>query len=167
VNQDLDQLKARVVQLRLMIFDIDGTLTDGKLFWVPGSGWTQQFSVRDGMGIKRLQEAGMEVAAISGGDSLSAQMRMQSLGIKHVHFGSQDKVAHFERLLALLKVLPENAGYMGDEVVDLPLLRAVGFSAAPPEAPDEIRAAVHYVAQKPAGSGAAREVCEFILRHRP
>jgi len=166
VNEALDALKARVARLRLMIFDIDGTLTDGKLFWVPGSGWTQMYSVRDGMGIKRLQEVGIEVAAISGGDSLSAQMRMQSLGIKHVHFGSQDKRVHFERLLSLLNVAPEHAGYMGDEVVDLSLLRAVGFSAAPPEAPDEVRAAVHYVAQKPAGDGAAREVCEFILKHR-
>ena len=166
MNEALDALKARVARLRLMIFDIDGTLTDGKLFWVPGSGWTQMYSVRDGMGIKRLQEVGIEVAAISGGDSLSAQMRMQSLGIKHVHFGSQDKRVHFERLLSLLNVAPEHAGYMGDEVVDLSLLRAVGFSAAPPEAPDEVRAAVHYVAQKPAGDGAAREVCEFILKHR-
>ena len=166
MNQDLSALRARVARLSLMIFDIDGTLTDGRIFWVPNSGWTQMYSVRDGMGIKRLQEAGIEVAAISGGDSLSAQMRMQSLGLRHVHFGSQDKVAHFERLLELLKVPADRCGYMGDEVVDLPLLKAVGFSAAPPEAPDEVRAAVHYVAQRPAGMGAAREVCEFILRHR-
>ena len=166
MNFDRGELEERVSKVSLMIFDIDGTLTDGTIFWVPNSGWTQMYSVRDGMGIKRLQENGIEVAAISGGDSLSAQMRMQSLGIKHVHFGSVDKVAHFERLLAQLEVKAENAGYMGDEVVDLPLLEAVGFSAAPPEAPDEVRAAVHYVAQKPAGAGAAREVCEFILRGR-
>jgi len=166
VNLSLDALKARVARLRVMMFDIDGTLTDGRIFWVPQSGWTQQYSVRDGMGIKRLQEAGLEVAAISGGDSLSAQMRMQSLGIQHVHFGSQDKVAHFEQLLELLKVDAADCGYMGDELVDLPLLRAVGFSAAPPESPDEVRASVHYVAQRPAGFGAAREVCDFILRHR-
>ena len=162
----LNALAARLAGLRVMVFDIDGTLTDGRIFWVPQSGWTQQYSVRDGMGIKMLQEAGLEVAAISGGDSLSAQMRMQSLGIKHVHFGSQDKVAHFEQLLELLGVRAEECGYMGDELVDLPLLRAVGFSAAPPEAPDEVRAAVHYVAQRPAGFGAAREVCELVLRHR-
>jgi 3-deoxy-D-manno-octulosonate 8-phosphate phosphatase (KDO 8-P phosphatase) len=84
-----------------------------------------------------------------------------------VHFGSQDKVAHFEKLLELLKVTADRCGYMGDELVDLPLLKAVGFSAAPPEAPDEVRSQVHYVAQRPAGLGAAREVCEFILRHRP
>jgi 3-deoxy-D-manno-octulosonate 8-phosphate phosphatase (KDO 8-P phosphatase) len=166
MNQNLEALKARVSRLSVMIFDIDGTLTDGRIFWVPNSGWTQMYSVRDGMGIKRLQEAGLEVAAISGGDSLSAQMRMQSLGIKHVHFGSQDKVAHFEKLLELLKVSADNCGYMGDELVDLPLLKAVGFSAAPPEAPDEVRSQVHYVAQRPAGFGAGREVCEFILRHR-
>ncbi|MBM4378518.1 MAG: HAD hydrolase family protein [Deltaproteobacteria bacterium] len=166
MNLALDALKPRVSRLRVMIFDIDGTLTDGRIFWVPQSGWTQQYSVRDGMGIKRLQEAGLEVAAISGGDSLSAQMRMQSLGIQHVHFGSQDKVAHFEQLLQLLQVDAADCGYMGDELVDLPLLRAVGFSAAPPESPDEVRAAVHYVAQRPAGFGAAREVCDFILRHR-
>ena len=166
MNQNIESLKARVSRLSVMIFDIDGTLTDGRIFWVPNSGWTQMYSVRDGMGIKRLQEVGIEVAAISGGDSLSAQMRMQSLGLRHVHFGSQDKVAHFERLLEILKVSAEHCGYMGDEVVDLPLLKAVGFSAAPPESPDEVRAQVHYVAQRPAGFGAAREVCEFILRHR-
>lgn len=166
MNQNLEALKQRVRHLSLMIFDIDGTLTDGRIFWVPNSGWTQLYSVRDGMGIKRLQDAGIEVAAISGGDSLSAQMRMQSLGIQHVHFGSQDKVAHFEKLLELLKVKPDACGYMGDETVDMPLLKAVGFSAAPPEAPDEVRQAVHYVAQRPAGLGAAREVCEFILKHR-
>ena len=166
MREDLDALKSRVSRLSVMIFDIDGTLTDGRIFWMPGSGWTQLYSVRDGMGIKRLQQAGLEVAAISGGDSLSAQMRMQSLGLRHVHFGSQDKVAHFERLLEILKVPADQCGYMGDEVVDLPLLKAVGFSSAPPEAPDEVRAQVHYVAQKPAGFGAAREVCEFILRHR-
>src|SRR5947209_16613146 len=104
MNLDLKALEQNVARLSVMIFDIDGTLTDGRIFWVPNSGWTQLYSVRDGMGIKRLQEAGLEVAAISGGESLSAQMRMQSLGIKHVHFGSQDKVAHFEKLLALLKV---------------------------------------------------------------
>lgn len=162
----LDALATRLAGLRVMVFDIDGTLTDGRIFWVPQSGWTQQYSVRDGMGIKMLQEAGLEVAAISGGDSLSAQMRMQSLGIKHVHFGSQDKVAHFEQLLELLGVRADECGYMGDELVDLPLLRAVGFSAAPPEAPEEVRTAVHYVAQRPAGFGAAREVCELVLRHR-
>ncbi|HYR54544.1 MAG TPA: HAD hydrolase family protein [Myxococcaceae bacterium] len=167
MNLDLDALKQRVSRLSVMIFDIDGTLTDGKIFWVPGSGWTQQYSVRDGVGIKRLQDAGLEVAAISGGESLSAQMRMQSLGIKHVHFGSRDKVAHFEKLLEILRMPAERCGYMGDEIVDLPLLRAVGFSAAPPESPDEVRSAVHYVANKPAGAGAAREVSEFILRHRP
>jgi len=166
VSLDLKALEQRVSRLSVMIFDIDGTLTDGRIFWVPNSGWTQMYSVRDGMGIKRLQEAGLEVAAISGGDSLSAQMRMQSLGIKHVHFGSVDKVAHFERLLGILQVKAEACGYMADELVDLPLLRAVGFSAAPPEAPDEVRAAVHFVSQRPAGLGAAREVCEFILRHR-
>lgn len=166
MNYDLEALKERVQRLSVMIFDIDGTLTDGRIFWVAPSGWTQFYSVRDGMGIKRLQEAGLEVAAISGGDSLSAQMRMQSLGIKHVHFGSDDKIARFEKLLTILKVNAQNCGYMGDEVVDIPLLMAVGFSAAPPEAPDEVRTAVHYVAHKPAGAGAAREVCEFILKHR-
>lgn len=166
MNHNLESLKERVSRLSVMIFDIDGTLTDGRIFWVPNSGWTQMYSVRDGMGIKRLQEAGLEVAAISGGDSLSAQMRMQSLGIKHVHFGSQDKVAHFEKLLELLQVTADRCGYMGDELVDLPLLKAVGFSAAPPESPDEVRSQVHYVAQRPAGFGAGREVCEFILRHR-
>lgn len=167
MNVDATELSRRLSKLSVMIFDIDGTMTDGRIFWVPNSGWTQQYSVHDGMGIKRLQAAGLEVAAISGGESLSAQMRMQSLGIKHVHFGSQDKVHHFQLLLEKLKVRAEHCGYMGDEVVDLPLLQAVGFSAAPPEAVDEVRAAVHYVAHKPAGFGAVREVCELVLKHRP
>src|SRR3954468_17155812 len=117
MNEDAESLKARVRHLSVMIFDIDGTLTDGRIFWVPQSGWTQMYSVRDGMGIKRLQEVGIEVAAISGGDSLSAQMRMQSLGIKHVHFGSSDKVKNFEALLKILNVTAEACGYMGGETV--------------------------------------------------
>ena len=166
MNADLESLKARVARLSVMIFDIDGTLTDGKIFWVPGSGWTQSYSVRDGMGIKRLQEAGMEVAAISGGDSLSAQMRMQSLGIKHVHFGSQDKVAHFERLLGLLKVAPEDCGYMGDEVVDLALLRRWASPPLRPRLPRRCAPRCTMWHRDLPGAGAAREVCEFILRHR-
>lgn len=159
-------LDERLLRLSVMIFDIDGTLTDGRIFWVPGSGWTQMYSVRDGMGIKRLQEVGVEVAAISGGESLSAQMRMQSLGIKHVHFGSQDKVAHFELLLEALHVDAERCGYMGDELVDLPLLRAVGFSAAPPDAPREVRDQVDFVPRRLAGHGAVRDVCERVLAAR-
>jgi len=164
-----DALSAPLVErlrpIRLLCLDVDGILTDGNLYYVDGGGWSQRFSVRDGFGVKLLQEAGLEVAILSGGDIQSARARAESLGIRHAWFGLVDKVATYERLARDLGFTPAETAYMGDELVDIPLLRLVAFGATVPDAVDEVRAAAHYVTQRPGGGGAVREVCDLIRRH--
>lgn len=157
--------RARLAKVKLLCLDVDGVLTDGHLYW-SDSGWWQRFSVRDGIGIKTLQESGVTVAIISAGSIKSAVARAESLAIEHAFFGVRDKLACFAELATKLGLEPTDAAYIGDEVEDLGLLRHVGFSATVPEAVDEVRAAVHYVTRRPAGSGAVREICELVRANR-
>lgn len=124
--------------------------------------WTQRFSVRDGVGIKLLQQAGIQVAILSEGALLSGRARAQSLKIEHAYFGLSSKVETFHVLLAKLGLTAAQAAFVGDEVSDLPLLREVAFSATVPDAVAQVRAAVHYVTQRPGGAGAVREVADMI-----
>jgi 3-deoxy-D-manno-octulosonate 8-phosphate phosphatase (KDO 8-P phosphatase) len=157
---------ARLARVRLLCLDVDGVLTDGHLYWVADGSWSQRFSVRDGYGIKLLQEAGIEVAVLSGGDVRSGRDRCASLGITRAHFGIVDKLAVFRAVIGELGLRAEEAAFIGDELVDVPLLRQVGFSATVPDAVDEVRAAVHYVTARPGGNGAVRELCDLIRAHR-
>jgi 3-deoxy-D-manno-octulosonate 8-phosphate phosphatase (KDO 8-P phosphatase) len=158
---------ARLAKVRLLCLDVDGVLTDGKLYWAGEGLWSQRFCVRDGYGIKLLQEAGVEIAVLSGGDVRSGRDRCASLGIRHAHFGIVDKVAAFRDVAGSLGLGAEDAAYIGDELVDVPLLSLVGFSATVPDAVDEVKAAVHYVTRRPGGDGAVRELCDMIRAHRP
>ena len=155
-------LVARLRPIRLLCLDVDGVLTDGNLYWSDGGGWSQRFSVRDGFGVKLLQESGVDVAILSGGDIKSARARAESLGIRHAWFGLSDKVAAWQQLSARLGVTAAQTAYVGDEIVDLPMIRLVNFGCAVPDAVDEVRAAAHYVTRRPGGSGAVREVCDLI-----
>jgi len=159
------ELCARLAPVRLLCLDVDGVLTDGKLYFVPPGGWAQRFSVRDGVGIQFLQRHGIEVAILSSGDLPSGRARAASLAIRHAWFGVADKLARFSELAAALGVAPEEAAFAGDELSDLPLLRRVGFSATVPDAVDEVRAAVHYVTRRPGGDGAVRELCDLLRDH--
>jgi 3-deoxy-D-manno-octulosonate 8-phosphate phosphatase (KDO 8-P phosphatase) len=147
-----------------MLFDVDGVLTDGKLWYGPAGETFKVFHVLDGHGIKMLLQAGTAVALLSGRRSDAVAARAAELGIAHVLQGIEDKQAAFEALAAQLGVAADEAGFMGDEVVDLPVLRRCGFACAPAQAHELVRAHAHYVARAPAGGGAAREVCEFVLR---
>ena len=158
---------ARLARVRLLCLDVDGVLTDGHLYWVGDGSWSQRFSVRDGYGIKLLQEVGVHIAVISGGDVKSGRDRCASLGIVHAHFGIDDKVATFRNIAAGLGIDAEETAFCGDELVDVPLLRVVGFAATVPEAVAEVQAAVHYVTRRPGGNGAVRELCDLIRAHRP
>ena len=153
--------RTRLAKIRLLCLDVDGVLSDGHLYWSE-SGWWQRFSVRDGIGLKLLREAGVEVAIISAGEIRSARARAESLQIQHAFFGVKDKLGIFETLATQLGLEPTEAAYIGDELEDLPLLRHVGFSATVPEAVDEVRSAVHYVTRRPGGSGAVRELADLI-----
>ena len=146
-----------------MIFDVDGVLTDGTLWYGANGEALKAFSAHDGHGLRMLGRAGVHLALLSGRRSAAVTARARELGIKHVLQGIEEKLPAFEKLLRRLKLKPEAAGFMGDELVDLPVLERCGFACAPHEAPEAVRRHAHYVAGAPAGRGAVREVCDLIL----
>jgi 3-deoxy-D-manno-octulosonate 8-phosphate phosphatase (KDO 8-P phosphatase) len=154
----------RAKRVRLMLFDVDGVLTDGKLWYGPAGEALKVFSVLDGHGIKLLQQSGIAVALLSGRSSPAVAARAAELGIAHLLQGIDDKKSAFEALAARLGVPAGETGFMGDEVVDLPVLRRCGFACAPAGAQALVLANAHYVTRAAAGNGAAREVCEYLLR---
>jgi len=154
---------SRARRVRLVIFDVDGVLTDGRLWYGPGGDELKAFHAFDGHGVKLLLMAGLRTAILSGRESSAVELRAQELGIEHVVQGADDKRAAFERLLKRVKLRREAVAYMGDDVVDLPVLTRCGFACVPHEAPEPVRHCAHYIASARAGHGAAREVCEFIL----
>jgi 3-deoxy-D-manno-octulosonate 8-phosphate phosphatase (KDO 8-P phosphatase) len=149
-----------------MGFDVDGVLTDGKLYFTSQGDEMKAFSSLDGHGLKMLQRAGVEVAIISGRQSRALELRAQNLEISELHMGVADKRGLMAQLLAQRGLDFTRAGYMGDDVMDLPVLRACGFSATVADGHAEVVTRVDYVAQKVGGGGAAREVCDLILRAR-
>lgn len=155
--------RARAAQLRLMAFDVDGVLTDGTLWFTSAGDEMKGFSSADGHGLKMLREAGVELAIITGRRSRAVELRAANLGITHLRQGVEDKRAVLLELAAQLGIAPAQCGYMGDDVVDLPILRACGFAATVPEGEPLVKRHVHFVASRPAGRGAVREVCEFVL----
>jgi 3-deoxy-D-manno-octulosonate 8-phosphate phosphatase (KDO 8-P phosphatase) len=155
---------ARARALRLMIFDVDGVMTDGRLLYGPRGEELKAFNTLDGHGLKLLAASGVATAILSGRRSRALALRAADLGIRHVLSGVDDKRAGLARLLASARVAAGEAGYMGDDVVDLPVLRACAFACAPPGAHALVRRQAHYVSRARAGEGAVREVCEFILR---
>ncbi len=154
---------ARARRVRLVIFDVDGVLTDGRLWYGPGGEELKAFHAFDGHGIHLLRMGGIDTAILSGRESQAVEERARGLGIVHVMQGIDNKRAAFERMLRKLRVTRAAAAYMGDDVVDLPVLTRCGFACAPHEAPEDVRRNAHYIASADAGHGAAREVCEFIL----
>jgi 3-deoxy-D-manno-octulosonate 8-phosphate phosphatase (KDO 8-P phosphatase) len=154
----------RARRIRLMIFDVDGVLTDGRLWYGPAGEQLKVFHSFDGHGLRMLAGNGVPCALLSGRRSSAVSARAAELGIEHVLQGIDDKLAAFEKLTSTLGVAAEHCGFMGDELVDLPVLTRCGLACAPREAPEAVRSRVHYVASAPAGQGAAREVCEFLLR---
>jgi 3-deoxy-D-manno-octulosonate 8-phosphate phosphatase (KDO 8-P phosphatase) len=155
---------ARARRVKVMILDVDGVLTDGTLWYGPEGEALKAFHSFDGHGIRMLAASGVRVAILSGRRSQAVTMRAAELGIEHVLQGADDKRAAFEQLLARLGVEPAAAGYMGDDLVDLPVLARCGFACSPPGAPQAVTSRVHYVASAPAGRGAVREVCELLMR---
>jgi len=137
-----------------MIFDVDGVLTDGSLHFGPDGEMMKTFNVYDGLGIKLLQESGVQTAIISARRSAITARRAQDLGITHVHQGGHDKLTPFRELLALTGLTEEQCGYIGDDVIDAPILRRVGFAVSVPGGRPEVQGLVHHVTQ--AGGGAAR-----------
>ena len=150
--------------VRLMIFDVDGVLTDGRLYYTDAGEELKAFSVLDGHGIRMLIDSGIETAILTARRSRVVEHRAKNLGIDRVIQGAKDKRAAFVDLITELGIAPSACGYMGDDLVDLPVLTRSGFAATTREAPDIVQQHVHFVATRPAGAGAVREVCELIMR---
>ncbi len=160
----MSRASEKAAQVVLMGFDVDGVLTDGTLYFSSLGDEIKAFSSLDGHGLKMLQRAGVEVAIISGRASRALELRAGNLGVAALHMGVEDKRALLAELAAQRGIRLEQTGYMGDDVVDLPILRTCGFSAAVADAHSEVRARVDYVASRAGGRGAVREVCDLILR---
>jgi 3-deoxy-D-manno-octulosonate 8-phosphate phosphatase (KDO 8-P phosphatase) len=159
-----DDVIARAARVKLMIFDVDGILTDGSLHFGPDGEALKTFNVLDGHGIKLLQQSGVATAIISARQSPIVVKRATDLGIAHLQQGVHDKRAAFEQLLAECGATYEACGFIGDDVIDLPILLRAGFAASVPNGHPEVRQRVHYVTQAGGGRGAVREICDLILR---
>jgi 3-deoxy-D-manno-octulosonate 8-phosphate phosphatase (KDO 8-P phosphatase) len=155
---------ARAAKIKLFIFDVDGVLTDGSLHYGPDGEVMKTFHVQDGLGIKLLQEAGIKTAIISARRSPVVVARARDLGIEFVHQGGHDKLTPFRELLQTTGLTEQEVGFIGDDVVDLPILSRVGFAVAVPNARTDVLSRVHHVTEAHGGRGAVREVCEFVLR---
>jgi 3-deoxy-D-manno-octulosonate 8-phosphate phosphatase (KDO 8-P phosphatase) len=161
---DRTQAEARARGVSLMIFDVDGVLTDGSLHFGAEGEVIKTFNVLDGHGIKLLQASGVATAIISARKSPLVARRAADLGISHVRQGVHDKLEAFQALLAECGVAAEACGFIGDDVIDLPILLRCGFAASVPNGHPEVRSRVHYLTEARGGQGAARELCDFILR---
>jgi 3-deoxy-D-manno-octulosonate 8-phosphate phosphatase (KDO 8-P phosphatase) len=154
----------RAAKVKLMIFDVDGVLTDGSLHFGADGEMMKTFNVHDGLGIKLLQESGVQTAIISARQSPIVTRRAVDLGIGHVLQGVHDKRVPFEQLLRDTGLDAAQCGFIGDDVIDLPILSRVGFSVSVPNGRPEVLRRVHHVTQAGGGRGAVREVCELLLR---
>ncbi len=157
-----EELLRRAAGIRLVLLDVDGVLTDGRLYYGADGEALKAFDVKDGHGVVLLRDH-VEFGVISGRPAKASEKRLQELRFKHLVFGERDKLAGYAKL-AYLGVPDEGVAYMGDDVNDVPLLRKVGLAAAPADAREEARAAAHLVTAAPGGRGAVRELCDLILK---
>ncbi len=155
---------AKAAQVRLMIFDVDGVLTDGSLYYDANGEAIKRFNVMDGLGIRLLQQAGISTAIISARRSDIVSKRAADLGIAHLIQGQHDKLTAYRELSQQLGVSPAQTGFIGDDVVDLSLLEQVGFAVAVANAHTDLLAHVCYQTRASGGNGAVREVCDLILK---
>ena len=159
----MQDILERAARIRLVIFDVDGVLTDGSLYLGDDGQEYKAFNSRDGHGMVMLQEGGVRLAIITGRTSQVVQMRMESLGIQDIYQGYREKLPAYEELKQRLGLADEVIAYVGDDVVDLPIMRRVGLAIAVGDAQAAVKRHAHWCTQAHGGRGAAREVCEMIL----
>jgi len=156
-------LAHRLQSIRLIAFDVDGILTDGGLYLTDSGEEFKRFNSLDGHGLKMLKASGVELAIITGRTSRCVELRAKNLGINRLFQGVEHKWRAMQTLLEELNLSPNAAAFMGDDVVDLPVMRRVGFSITVPNAPQVVRDHAHYLTQREGGYGAVRETCELIM----
>jgi len=157
------ELSERARRVKLLVLDVDGVLTDGRLYYGPDGETVKVFHVRDGYGIKLWHDAGFRSAIISGRKSSIVERRAEELGIASVYQGRDDKTTAFGELLAEAGVSSEEAAFIGDDTLDVPVMNLVGFAAAVADAHPDAMNAAHYVTKLRGGRGAVREVIDLIL----
>ncbi len=149
----------------MLVLDVDGVLTDCRL-WMDSNGeWKRIYSVRDGVGIKEIAAAGYKLAIITGAQATDVRARAKMLGFDYFYEGAVDKWPSFEKLQRDSGFSKDEMAYVGDDIYDIPLLNAVGFGATVPEAVDEVLEVADYVTKRPGGNGAVREICNFLLKY--
>lgn len=149
--------------IRLIAFDVDGIMTDGGLYLTDSGEEFKRFNSLDGHGLKMLKASGVELAIITGRTSRCVELRAHHLGIAHVHQGVHDKLASMRKMLAQLQLPMEAVAFMGDDVVDLPVMLRAGLAISVPNAPQVVRERAHYITKCEGGHGAVREACELLM----
>lgn len=157
------EVRARAAAIRLAVFDVDGVLTDGRVVFGDDGFEQKAFHIHDGLGMRLLQESGVQVAIITGRTSTVVSRRAEELRVRHLLQGRSDKGPALRELLERLDIEPAHAAYVGDDVVDLPAMRAAGLAIAVADATEMTREHAHHVTRARGGAGAAREVCELIM----
>ncbi|MEW6325360.1 MAG: HAD-IIIA family hydrolase [Nitrospirota bacterium] len=157
------QLAGRARRIRLLLLDVDGVLTDGRLFYDEHGNSMKSFHIHDGQGLAALRKTGVLIGLISGRASKAVEVRAGELGITIVHQGVDDKRAVYEQLLAAHRLSDERVAYVGDDLPDLPVLARAGLAVAVANAHVDVRRAAHWVTKQPGGAGAVREVADLLL----
>ena len=159
---------ARAKKIKLFLMDVDGVLTDGKMYYIPGKGTEmvefKSFHSLDGIGLRLLNQFGIVTGVITGRESPGTEERAKNLGMGYAYQGFLSKLEPLRQILADTGLRPENVAYMGDDWTDIPVLKKAGLACAPANAQEEVKAEAHLVTAKEGGLGAVREVCDFILR---
>lgn len=163
-TQELSLIVDKAKKIKLLILDVDGVLTDGRLFFDNQGIEYKAFHAQDGHGIKLLRQTGVEVAVISGRKSNSVAIRMKNLGIEHVYQGHENKTAAFAEIIEKMAIAPEQAAHVGDDLLDLPIMRRVGLSIAVQDANPVVKNYADWCTTRGGGQGAVREVCDFIMQ---
>jgi 3-deoxy-D-manno-octulosonate 8-phosphate phosphatase (KDO 8-P phosphatase) len=156
-------IKEKLKGIKMLILDVDGVMTDGGIIMDSKGGELKKFNVRDGHGLKLLQRYGIKVAILTGRKSKVVEYRAKDLEIKDVYQKVFNKKEVFEKILVKHKLSADEVAYMGDDIIDIPVLKRVGFSAAVADAVDVVKKSVDYITKNTGGHGAVREVCEMIL----
>jgi 3-deoxy-D-manno-octulosonate 8-phosphate phosphatase (KDO 8-P phosphatase) len=157
------EILERAKKIKLVIFDVDGVMTDGGLTIGDDGQEYKTFNTQDGLGMKLLKNTGVQMAIITGRTSKVVTQRAESTGVMHFYQGVEDKLVAYQDLLSKLNLQPEETAFMGDDVVDMPPMLRCGLGITVPAAPSAVKEKAHYITQKEGGKGAVREVCELIM----
>lgn len=157
-------MQSKLAKIKLLLLDVDGVLTNGQIIYDNQGNELKAFDVKDGHGLKMVQRAGIRVGIVTGRNSIVVSRRAQELGIEILYQGALRKLEPYLEILSEQNLLDEQVAYVGDDIIDLPILQRVGFSATVADAIPDLFPYVDYIATRPGGGGAVREICDLLLR---